>query len=118
MMCVHLEYEVGDEGVGLVLSQVIVFSVQHGKQQLQILQHLHQDCGVGVKEPQGEPLQNQVQTADGGFALTLQPLSNTNTHTDFISKVAYSNMQPLVEIRPTTTSIITPIALTCLWKSK
>lgn len=70
-MCANLEYEVGGEGVGLVFSQVIVLPVEHGKQQFQILQDLHQDCGVGVEEPQGEPLQNQVQTGDGGFALTL-----------------------------------------------
>lgn len=83
-MCTHLQYEVGDEGAGLVLSQVVVLAVQHGKQQLQILQHLHQDCGVGVKEAQGEPLQDQVQAADGGVALTFQPLSNT--HADFIAR--------------------------------
>lgn len=75
-MCAHLYYEVGEEGVGLILSQVIILCVKHGKQQFQILQHLHQDCGVGVKEPEGEPLQNQVQTADGGFTLTFQPLSD------------------------------------------
>ena len=77
-MCAHLEYQVGDEGVGLVLSQVVVLCVQHGKQQLQIFQNLHQHRGVGVEEAQREPLQDQVQTADGGVALTLQPLLNTN----------------------------------------
>lgn len=76
----HLQYEVGDEGIGLILRQVVVLSVQHGKQQLQILQYLHQHCGVGVKEAQSEPLQNEVQAADGGFTLTLQPLSNKNTY--------------------------------------
>lgn len=59
-MYADLEYEVGNEGVGLVLCEVVVLSVEHGEQQLQILQHLHQDCGVGVEEPQGEPLQNQI----------------------------------------------------------
>lgn len=34
VMCAHLEYEVGGEGVGLVFSQVIVLSVQHPKQKL------------------------------------------------------------------------------------
>lgn len=86
-MCAHLEYKVGDKGIGLILCQVVVLPVQHGKQQLQILQHLHQHCGVGIKEAQGEPLQNEVQTADGSFTLTLQPLSDANTCTDFSTTI-------------------------------
>lgn len=74
----HLQDEVGNKGGGLVLSQVVVLPVQHGKQQLEVLQHLHQDRGVGVEEAQGEPLQDQVQTADGGFALALQALQDPN----------------------------------------
>lgn len=74
----HLQEEVGQEGVGLVLGQVVVLPGQHGEQQLQVLQHLHQDRGVGVEEAQREPLQDQVQTADGGLALALQALHHTN----------------------------------------
>lgn len=132
-MCAYLEYEVGDEGVRLVLGEVIVLCVEHGEQQFQILQHLHQDCGVGVEEAEGEPLQNNVQTANGGFTLTLQSLSNTHIHRPFpqnwhtlcshldmrsrktlILKLR-GNMNPH---RAVPTSIITPIALTLFWKSK
>jgi len=76
----HLQNEVGDEGVGLVFCQVVVLPVQHGEQKLQVLQDLHQNRGVGVKEAQGEPLQDQVQTADGGLTLALQPLSNADRY--------------------------------------
>lgn len=53
---------------------MVVLSVQHGKEQLQVLQDLHQDCGVCVEEAQGEPLQNEVKATDGGLTLALQSL--------------------------------------------
>lgn len=74
MLRAHLQDEVGNEGAGFILGQVVVLSAQHGKEQLQVLQDLHQDCGVGVEEAQGEPLQDEVQAADGGLTLALQSL--------------------------------------------
>lgn len=74
-MVPHLQYQVGDEGVCLVLRQVVILLGQRGEEQLQVLQNLHQNCGVGVIEPQREPLQDQVQAANGGLALALHPLS-------------------------------------------
>lgn len=72
----HLQNEVGHEGAGFVLGQVVVLSVQHGEEQLEILQDLHQDRGVCVEESQGEPLEDEVQAADGGLALAFQTLSH------------------------------------------
>lgn len=62
-----LEDEVGDEGRGFVLAQVVAVSAQHGEKELEKFHRLHQHTSVGVKESQCEPLQDQIQTANHGF---------------------------------------------------
>lgn len=73
-ICVHviktspdLQDEVGDEGRGFVLAQVVVLSAQHGEKELEEFHGLHQHTGVRVEEPQREPLQDQIQAADHSF---------------------------------------------------
>lgn len=61
----HLVNEVGEEGVGLILGHPVVVSHQHVEQNLEEVQTLEVDSGVGVKEPQSYPAQQQVQSANG-----------------------------------------------------
>lgn len=55
---IYLEDEVRDEERGFVLGQMVVLVTERNKQELEILQSLHQDAGVGIEEAQGEPLQD------------------------------------------------------------
>ena len=55
-----LEDEVGDEGVGLLFTEVVVVLAEAEEKELQVLQGLHQHTGVCVKEAQRVPLQDQV----------------------------------------------------------
>lgn len=109
----YLQDQVGDEGVCFVLRQVVVLPVQHGEQQLQVLQNFHQDGGVGLKEAKRDPFQDQVQTADGGVAFAVQPLSDRIQRSVPEPDVLKTQSDP----QPPT-SIMTPMAFTCLWKSR
>lgn len=55
-----LEDEVGNERRGFVLAQVVVLSAQHAEKEFEKFHGLHQHTGVSVKEPQCEPLQDQI----------------------------------------------------------
>lgn len=60
-----------------MLSEMVVLVTESGKEELQILQSLDQHTGVRIEEAQGEPFQDQIQTADRGLGLSLQVLRNT-----------------------------------------
>ena len=59
--CAYLIDQVGQEGIALIVRHsVVLYSEQHLEQGTQELQTLEVDGGVGVKEPQGDPAQQQV----------------------------------------------------------
>ena len=61
----HLVEDVGNEGVGLQVVQVVIVGSQHGEQLTDVLETLQQDACVCVKETQGEPLKDEVKVCDG-----------------------------------------------------
>lgn len=70
----YLKDEVRNEQCGFMLSEMVVLVTESGEKELEILQSLHQHARVRIKEPQGEPLQDQIQTADHALRLCLQVL--------------------------------------------
>lgn len=60
-----------------MLSEMVVLVTESDEEELKILQSLHQHAGVRIEEAQGEPLQDQIQTADRSLGLRLQVLRKT-----------------------------------------
>lgn len=61
----HLQNEVGEEGIGLVVAHSVGVLYEHVKDSVKELQTLEVDCCVGVEEPEGDPAQEEVKGADG-----------------------------------------------------
>lgn len=79
----HFNDKVRDKRRSLKLIEMVILPAKHRKQQFQVFQGLHQHTGVGVKETQSEPLQDEVQAADGSIPLFLQVLQENRWDTEF-----------------------------------
>ena len=88
--CPHLKDEIGDEGVGLQLTEVVVLLTEREEEELDELQGLHQHTGVGVEEAQREPLEDEVQAGHHGGHLRFQILTHTHSH---FSSFTYQSKQ-------------------------
>ena len=62
----QLQHQVRHEGTCLVVTHPVVLPDQEVKSRVHKLQRLHVDGGVGVKELQSDPAEEEVQATNGG----------------------------------------------------
>lgn len=70
---------------------MVLLLAQQDEKQFKVLKGLHQNTCVGIKEPQSEPLQDQIQAADDSIFFTLQVLEMKGRKHMSLYKIIYIN---------------------------
>ena len=86
-----LQQEVWNEVVGLQITDVVLLVGQEGEEPLYVVQGLVQHAGVGVVEPQGQPLQEKVKVVEGLLLLGLDALKENSNNSKLNAKPAHTN---------------------------